>query len=669
MVVQFLRTSTSAMKAILAILAVVAHCTSALRLAPSELVNLPLGHVTPDGWLRTKLAGGHDNFGRAEGFYKYLSHAQTEWIVRPMDHYTIETAGSHWFNDMVSVAGTLGIATLQSQTEQYLDYFLDTQGSDGWLGPEVNTIQRRRLLSPRHRSLRSRLLLIGRADDTADFPLHRFVGLVNKMLHEGGVLDDDARAHAGDLLRAIAWLYKFYPNGQENVLAETTRMLQRQTEDLLAQVFRKEYFPSVHMLLDPWLHLNDFIVEYDYDGSDPGIEWYSMNTIKTLVTLAARYGLSGDISDREAIGEAWKTLTKHQGHPSGTYTPEVEGFNGYDRRVHSVTESMRSVLYLYQVTSDPQYADHAERIFYNAFWVSSQNGWSRMWSTSFCRESYPVNGPYDDPLQDDPIVNEYNRCYIHTYPEGWPDFIANAFMTTPDRAALIHVYPGPFTANTTLAGGNKVAVAVNTTYPFSSDILSTTIIAEKDFAYYIHIPDWSKDATISVNGSDFLPCAPTNGMHAIRITSGTTNIVLNLHAQLRTESRSLGRTTVRRGPLLYVYDERAYTLLEFNEYYWTHHASPRYAIDPSTLRTSTSNIRAKWSVDTPPIRTITVAACLVGWKVWRPEPDRDSHTEPEKAVCISTPMNVTLTAYAGSGLDYRVDLDFPTFTLSDISLP
>lgn len=61
-----------------------------------------------------------------------------------------------------------------------------------------------------------------------------------------------------------------------------------------------------------------------------------------------------------------------------------------------------------------------------------------MWSTSFCRESYPVNGwvhmsftaillkvviaislltaekfpflrPYDDPLQDDPIVNEYNR--------------------------------------------------------------------------------------------------------------------------------------------------------------------------------------------------------------------------------------------------------------------
>lgn len=50
---------------------------------------------------------------------------------------------------MVSLAGTLGIAKLQSKTEQFLNYFLDTQGPDGWLGPEVNAIQRRRL-SPRY---------------------------------------------------------------------------------------------------------------------------------------------------------------------------------------------------------------------------------------------------------------------------------------------------------------------------------------------------------------------------------------------------------------------------------------------------------------------------------------------------------------------------------------
>ncbi|KAL1948747.1 hypothetical protein VTO73DRAFT_10553 [Trametes versicolor] len=141
----------SKFKSLAALILLVANAeeTVALRpVVPSELFNLPLGHVKPAGWLYTRLKGGHNLFGRAEGFYDYLSHAETEWIARPTDYYTIETAGSHWFNDMVSVAGVLGIDTLQSQTTQFLDYYLDTQGPDGWLGPEVNTTRPRRL-SPR----------------------------------------------------------------------------------------------------------------------------------------------------------------------------------------------------------------------------------------------------------------------------------------------------------------------------------------------------------------------------------------------------------------------------------------------------------------------------------------------------------------------------------------
>lgn len=90
--------------------------------------------------------------------------------------------------------------------------------------------------------------------------LHRFIALVNRILHEGGALDDDARVHAGDLFRVIVWyvlplvmtllcslhlcascrLSRYYPNGQEDVLAETTRMLERETQNGLTYVFRKE---------------------------------------------------------------------------------------------------------------------------------------------------------------------------------------------------------------------------------------------------------------------------------------------------------------------------------------------------------------------------------------------------------------------------------------------
>ena len=37
------------------------------------------------------------------------------------------------------------------------------------------------------------------------------------------------------------------------------------------------------------------------------------------------------------------------------------------------------------------------------------------------------------------------------HPQGWPKFISNAFVTTPDQASLVQVYLGPYTVNTTLA--------------------------------------------------------------------------------------------------------------------------------------------------------------------------------------------------------------------------
>ena len=39
------------------------------------------------------------------------------------------------------------------------------------------------------------------------------------------------------------------------------------------------------------------------------------------------------------------------------------------------------------------------------------------------------------------------------HPQGWPKFISNAFVVTPDQKSLVHVYLGPYSVNTTLADG------------------------------------------------------------------------------------------------------------------------------------------------------------------------------------------------------------------------
>lgn len=77
-----------------------------------------------------------------------------------------------------------------------------------------------------------------------------------------------------------------------------------------------------------------------------------------------------------------------------------------------------------------------------------------------------------------------------------------------------------------------MVITVNPTYLFNEDSLSTTIIAEKPFTYYVRIPEWSHNATISVNGGAALPCTPTDGLHAVSVNAGTNNLTLTLPADI-----------------------------------------------------------------------------------------------------------------------------------------
>lgn len=117
---------------------------------------------------------------------------------------------------------------------------------------------------------------------------------------------------------------------------------------------------------------------------------------------------------------------------------------------------------------------------------------------------------------------------------------------TPDQKSLVQVYLGPFNTNITLAegtfinggmrslrtvtldcSGNKITAQVDTNYPFS-DTLTTTIHAEKPFTYYIRIPGWVNNATISTDGKPAKAVTASNGLHAVSVSAGVTSFELNL---------------------------------------------------------------------------------------------------------------------------------------------
>ncbi|KAI0821829.1 hypothetical protein BC628DRAFT_1422254 [Trametes gibbosa] len=612
------------------------------RLGPQNLVSLPLGDIKPSGWLMRAMKTQDSLMGKHEGFYQYLSHADTEWVGWSENVYTIEGAGSLWFRDMVTIAGMLELPTLSSQTEQFLDYYLDTQGSDGWLGPEANNIGRR--------SVSGRFpFLIGAMRVAEAQParaskivaaLHKFVALMNKMLHQGEPWEEDEYAYASDLLVILQWLYDMHPDGNESVLTETMSM--------------------ITAISDPYTRWADVSEQVDLgdDKLSPDLAeaFQGMKLAKSLVTLGARTRMSGDQSDHDSIHSAWKDAIRNAGQPLGLLMRDPRLLGSSPGWTHSTVEAMRTSQYLYTLTRDPAYAENVDRVFYGA---GQFTHWGQIDDIRLCRDHYLPDGPYYELFKQfsDP------SCGAILYPEGKFDFAFGAFLAPPDKTSLLHVHPGPFTVNTTLAGDNRVAVTVDTTYPFSLEVpLTTTIVSQQAFVYYVRIPGGSIGATIAVNGSDFTPCHPTeDGLHAIQIQPGTTNFVLKLPLNIVTETSPSGNVAVSQGPVLFTFDE----------FQQSNHdgrgRGSQFAIDPSTLAYSTP-ARSLWSFRVPALpvhRTIVVAARALPSSVNDSEAAVPQIPDPATPLGTGSVINVTLTPYADSVFPRHVMLDFPTFSVAE----
>ena len=80
---------------------------------------------------------------------------------------------------------------------------------------------------------------------------------------------------------------------------------------------------------------------------------------------------------------------------------------------------------------------------------------------------------------------------------------------------------------------NLVTVNVDTIYPFS-DTLATTITAAQAFTYYVRIPSWVVNGTISINNAEAKALSHSKGLQAVSVNAGKTVFTLNLPAIITT---------------------------------------------------------------------------------------------------------------------------------------
>ncbi|KAJ4495985.1 hypothetical protein C8J55DRAFT_495449 [Lentinula edodes] len=632
-------------------------------LAPKQYLSLPLGSIRPTGWLYDQLIVQTNGLaGHEHEFYDYVS--ETDWMGGPSYYSSLEEAGSYWFNAMVPNGILANNSGIIQRTQEFLDYVLAHQDSTGWMGPEVNTTKPRYLWG-RYPFMFGAIQMVEYNPDLTDQvvdALYKFVTLANQMLHNGEGVEAWTQTRWEDFVMTLQWLYDFHPNGNEALLIDTMEQL-KYTGVPWEEVFEAQYFPTIAT--------DDLPNPLGYV-----LSWHGVNMAEGLKALPATYRFTHNQSDLDRASEGWDLLFQYHGRPSGIYAADeylagLEAARGTELCL--VVETMFSGSYLYQVIGDPKYVDRVERIAYNALPAElTGDFWSRQYlqqqnqiaAKNMTPNPFPNDGPYSNVFGLEP---NYPCCTVN-HPQGWPKFITNAFVTTADQSSLAQVYLGPFQTKTTLAAENPVTVTVNTIYPFS-DTLNTTITAAKAFTYYVRIPSWVVNGTISVNGGTPSAVSPVNGLQAVQVEAGTTTFVLNLPAEITTENRPHGSIAVHRGPLHYAFDiPRTSKILTQNgeqplakDLEFDASTAWEYAIDPSTLQ-FVNKPPASGTLPSPifdsglPPLSMTVTACSIDWPV---AGSTFAASPPTKPTCTGAQKTITLTPYGATKL--RIG-EFPVFS-------
>ncbi|KAF9874774.1 duf1680 domain containing protein [Colletotrichum karsti] len=551
-------------------------------LVPFKYELYPLGTIQPNGWFRDQLRlsakglGGH-----LFHFYRFVK--QSTWLGGTWEYTPLNEAAPYWYNYIVPLAYTLDQESdpklffeIKRQAEYFLDYTLEHQAEDGWLGPETNA---------HTRGIWARCLLLqgltnhAIADSSRRAMIldavFRFVRLVHSMLknnyqgyipQEGDVFDLQlfgvARAH--ELALTLQWLYGQTDDTNDrhiiwevmDMMWEGSRIMERDWTKFFGEDFPKE--PSVRHKSLNFKHGVNVAQGLRYPA-----HLYRMKPSEDLAALC-----------REAVN---KTFAFH-GTAAGSISSD-EYIGGLSPQRGSElccsVELMFSLSYLYQLFGDNHFADMVESAAFNAVPAGiSADWWSHQYITQvnqpWARELELPEGdktPFYDVCRYANVFGlepEFPCCTVN-HPTAYPKLLMNAFLwkrSGEGALAILHAYLIPSRLKT-----DGITINCESNYPFAPCALRYIISTDKAFDFLIRIPTWATASSTvelretisedSVEIRQFVPNTKDKSecVHKISVPSaGNFDVFVTINAEVRIEKHDKNSISIHYGPLLYAFE-------------------------------------------------------------------------------------------------------------------
>ena len=273
-----------------------------------------------------------------------------------------------------------------------------------------------------------------------------------------------------------------------------------------------------------------------------------------------RFRITGDIHDKTAIFKLVDILDRYHGQATGIFTCD-EHLAGrcpsQGTELCTVVEAMYSLEILAAVQGDPRLGDRLERIAFNALPATFKKDMTAHQYDQQCNQVicsaagdhvYTSNGPEANLYGLEP---NFGCCTANMH-QAWPKFASSLWMKTADDGLAVVAY-APCVIETKIQG-KPVKVAVETAYPFRSEIAITITVPEPmTFPLRLRLPAWAKRYELSGQlGTISIPWGVKSEYASMSPRwAGTETVKLLFTMEARLYQGYNGAVAIERGPLVF----------------------------------------------------------------------------------------------------------------------
>ncbi|MBE0673556.1 MAG: glycoside hydrolase family 127 protein [Bacteroidales bacterium] len=503
-------------------------------LAGNAFTKLPLGAVTPEGWLKDQLisqAGGLT--GHLDDFWPDL--VTSSWKGGEGEAWE---RGPYYLDGLVPLAYILGDERLKAKSQVWVDAIISSGTETGWFGPAKN--------SDRWPLAVASKVLFSYFDATGDS------AALDVLMNYFRYLNDNDADWPDDTWRGVRAMehavtgYQLYRLTGADWLRGTIEKIMSNSFDWTSYY---EVFPwDSSAVTDKRIPLN---------WKAEGLTAHVVNNAMAIKYPGLWYQQSHDERYKNAVYEGLRKYDLHHGQTGGRFSGD-EHLSGKSpsqgTELCTVVELMFSLEKLFEVFGDNAFAERLEMLAYNALPGTTTPD---MWAHQYDQQSNQVLVS-DEKRDWSTNGNESNiyglmpnfACCLANMHQGWPKFVEHMWMATADGGLAVNAW-GPAKVKALVGKGQEVTLTVDTRYPFDGKIL-ITVNTEKPVRFPLHLrtPSWAAGSSILYNGKSVNPGPGSTIVLEEKWSDGNT-IEINFPMEVRTEKRYNNSVAVLRGPLYY----------------------------------------------------------------------------------------------------------------------